>query len=164
MFGEQYIQVPLFVSTKMTRMKTSLFVPTPDMYSKACTRFIGYEKLVVPYFFHSVQGFFMRTIPDALVDSYMLRYFLYWRGRGLSKDSKIKAIASNSWTKLHYSEYLTIIKSYSVPMITYLCKIMGVIMEGPNELINFPRLFLFLLLFLGTNLSVYRLPTYYYYY
>ncbi|KAL2991273.1 hypothetical protein AAZX31_11G250500 [Glycine max] len=31
-------QVPLFVSTKMTKMKTSLFVPTPDMHSKTCTR------------------------------------------------------------------------------------------------------------------------------
>ncbi|TKY47718.1 Very-long-chain 3-oxoacyl-CoA reductase 1 [Spatholobus suberectus] len=89
-------QVPLFVSTKMTRMKTSLFVPTPDMYSRTCTRWIGYEKLVVPYFLHSVQGFLIRAIPDAFVDSYMLRYFLYWRGRGLSKDSKIKALAASN--------------------------------------------------------------------
>ncbi|KHN24111.1 Inactive hydroxysteroid dehydrogenase-like protein 1 [Glycine soja] len=90
-------QVPLFVSTKMTKMKTSIFVPTPAMYSKTCTRWIGYEKLVEPYFLHSVQGFLIRAIPDSLVDSYMLRYFLYWRGRGLSKDSNIKtSAASNS--------------------------------------------------------------------
>ncbi|RDX67505.1 Very-long-chain 3-oxoacyl-CoA reductase 1, partial [Mucuna pruriens] len=82
-------QVPLFVSTKMTKMKTSLFVPSPDMYSKTCTKWIGYEKVVVPYFLHSVQGFLIRAIPDAFVDSYLMRYFLYWRGRGLFKDSNI---------------------------------------------------------------------------
>jgi len=82
------IQAPLFVSTKMTKMKRSVFVPTPEMYSKTCTRWIGYEKLVEPYFLHSLQGFLIRAIPDALVDSYMLRYFLYFRAKGLSKDSK----------------------------------------------------------------------------
>ncbi|CAI8598133.1 unnamed protein product [Vicia faba] len=34
-------QVPLFVSTKMTRMKASLFVPTPDVYSKTFIFFTG---------------------------------------------------------------------------------------------------------------------------
>jgi len=72
----------------MTKMKRSVFVPTPEMYSKTCTRWIGYEKLVEPYFLHSLQGFLIRAIPDALVDSYMLRYFLYFRAKGLSKDSK----------------------------------------------------------------------------
>ncbi|ESW35700.1 hypothetical protein PHAVU_001G257400 [Phaseolus vulgaris] len=80
-------QVPLFVSTKMTKMKRSVFVPTPELYSKTCTRWIGYEKLVEPYFLHSVQGFLIRAIPHALMDSYMLNYFLYFRARGFSKDS-----------------------------------------------------------------------------
>ncbi|XP_058787040.1 very-long-chain 3-oxoacyl-CoA reductase 1-like isoform X1 [Vicia villosa] len=88
-------QIPLFVSTKMTRMKASLFVPTPDVYSKTCMKWIGYEKLVVPYFFHSLQSFVIRAIPDVLLDSYMLSYFLYWRKRGLVKDSKIKASANS---------------------------------------------------------------------
>ncbi|CAK8567228.1 unnamed protein product [Lathyrus sativus] len=88
-------QVPLFVSTKMTRMKASLFIPTPDVYSKTCMKWIGYEKLVVPYFFHSLQSFVIRAIPDVLLDSYMLSYFLYWRKRGLDKDSQIKG-SSNS--------------------------------------------------------------------
>ncbi|XP_027336720.1 very-long-chain 3-oxoacyl-CoA reductase 1-like [Abrus precatorius] len=89
-------QVPLFVSTKMTKMNASLFVPTPDMYSETCTRWIGYEKLAVPYFLHSVQAFLIRKIPDAIVDSYMLRYFLYWRKRGQLKDSKLKALAASN--------------------------------------------------------------------
>ncbi|KAK7306203.1 hypothetical protein VNO77_44129 [Canavalia gladiata] len=94
-------QVPLFVSTKMSKMKPSLFVPTPEVYSKACMRWIGYEKQVVPYFLHSVQSFLIGAIPVAYVDSFMLRYFLYWRTRGLSKDSKIKASApSNSGTNI----------------------------------------------------------------
>ncbi|WJX33538.1 hypothetical protein P8452_21735 [Trifolium repens] len=81
-------QVPLFVSTKMTRMRASIFVPTPEIYSKACTKWIGYEKLVVPYFFHDLQSFLIRAIPDVFLDSYMLHYFLKMRKRGLIKDSK----------------------------------------------------------------------------
>ncbi|KAG4923135.1 hypothetical protein JHK87_048675 [Glycine soja] len=70
--------------------------PLVTLYA-ATKAWIGYEKLVEPYFLHSVQGFLIRAIPDSLVDSYMLRYFLYWRGRGLSKDSNIKtSAASNS--------------------------------------------------------------------
>ncbi|CAL5203741.1 unnamed protein product [Lathyrus oleraceus] len=38
-------QVPLFVSTKMTRMKASLFVPTPDVYSKTCASMLNFSKL-----------------------------------------------------------------------------------------------------------------------
>jgi 17beta-estradiol 17-dehydrogenase / very-long-chain 3-oxoacyl-CoA reductase len=82
------MQVPLFVSTKMTRMRASIFVPTPEIYSKACTKWIGYEKLVVPYFFHDLQSFLIRAIPDVFLDSYMLRYFVNMRKRGLIKDSK----------------------------------------------------------------------------
>lgn len=90
------IQVPLFVSTKMTRMRASLFVPTPDKYSKACTKWIGYEKLVVPYFFHNLQSFLIRKIPDVLMDSYMLRYFLNRREKGLIDDSQIKGLQASS--------------------------------------------------------------------
>lgn len=112
------VQVPLFVSTKMTKMRASLFVPTPEIYSQTCTRWIGYEKLVVPYSLHSLQGFLIRAIPDALLDSYTLSYFLYWRKKGLLKDSKIKGLeasnhdqanklSSSSWLNQH----LYIIKS-----------------------------------------------------
>ncbi|KAL1289893.1 hypothetical protein HN51_058271 [Arachis hypogaea] len=80
-------QAPLFVSTKMTKMGSSVFVPTAEKYIKSCTRWIGYESVVEPYLLHSLQGFFIRAIPDPLVDSYLLRYFLYWRKRGLLKDS-----------------------------------------------------------------------------
>ncbi|XP_024635530.1 very-long-chain 3-oxoacyl-CoA reductase 1 [Medicago truncatula] len=97
-------QAPMFVSTKMTcDMKTSLFVPTPDKYSKACTKWIGYEKLVVPYFFHNLQSFLIRKIPDVLMDSYMLRFFLYRREKGLIDDSQIKGLEAscNSETNQH---------------------------------------------------------------
>lgn len=92
-------QVPLFVSTKMTRMRASLFVPTPDKYSKACTKWIGYEKLVVPYLFHNLQSFLIRKIPDVFLDSYMLRNLLYMRKRGLIKDSQIKGSKASSNSK-----------------------------------------------------------------
>ncbi|KAK7387555.1 hypothetical protein VNO78_28442 [Psophocarpus tetragonolobus] len=97
-------QVPLFVSTKMSKMKTSVFVPTAEKYSKTCRRWIGYEKVVQPYYLHSVQGFFIRSIPDAFVDSYLLRYFLYWRRRGQSKYSNINPLPSpNSFSQHPHS-------------------------------------------------------------
>ncbi|MED6209426.1 hypothetical protein PIB30_054589 [Stylosanthes scabra] len=75
-------QAPLFVSTKMTRMTSSMFVPTAEMYSKKCTRWIGYESVVEPYFLHSLQGFLIRLIPEPLFDYFILCYHLYIRKRG----------------------------------------------------------------------------------
>ncbi|MED6164548.1 hypothetical protein PIB30_091179, partial [Stylosanthes scabra] len=80
--------VPLFVSTKMTKMKSSLFVPTAEKYVKSCTRWIGYESVVVPHLFHSLQAFLIRAFPDSMLDSYLLSAYLDSRKRGIFKDSK----------------------------------------------------------------------------
>ncbi|KAH7570407.1 hypothetical protein JRO89_XS05G0102400 [Xanthoceras sorbifolium] len=49
-------QIPLFVATKMTKFKRStFFIPSPKMYSKASIRWIGYEHLCLPYWTHSLQ-------------------------------------------------------------------------------------------------------------
>ncbi|XP_057739716.1 very-long-chain 3-oxoacyl-CoA reductase 1-like [Arachis stenosperma] len=88
-------QVPLYVSTKLTKLESSVFVPTPEKYIKSCTRWIGYETVVVPYLLHSLQAFTVRAIPETFVDSYMLRYFLYGRKKGLFKDAKIKALETS---------------------------------------------------------------------
>ncbi|MED6202290.1 hypothetical protein PIB30_103835 [Stylosanthes scabra] len=82
-------QVPLFVSTKLTKMGSSMFVPTPEKYTKSCTRWIGYESVVVPYLLHSLQAFLIRAIPHPFLDSYMLRFCLNWRTKGLLEDAQI---------------------------------------------------------------------------
>ncbi|XP_028779037.1 very-long-chain 3-oxoacyl-CoA reductase 1 [Neltuma alba] len=85
-------QVPMFVATKMVKLKTSLFIPTAKDYSKGCIRWFGYkESICVPYLFHSIQCLLIRMVPDSLVDWYLMRQHLYLRKRGLAKYSKLKA-------------------------------------------------------------------------
>lgn len=81
------VQAPLFVATKMLRgfNTSSVFIPSSEMYSKASIRFIGYEPLCTPYWLHSVQWFMVQRVPDALMDRYMLQFFLKMRERRLKK-------------------------------------------------------------------------------
>ncbi|MED6220440.1 hypothetical protein PIB30_044854 [Stylosanthes scabra] len=81
-------QVPLFVSTKMTKMRSSLFVPTAQKYATSCTRWIGYESVVVPHLLHSLQAFVIRSFPDSFLDAYILSDHLKIRKREIFKDSK----------------------------------------------------------------------------
>ncbi|XP_059447869.1 very-long-chain 3-oxoacyl-CoA reductase 1-like [Corylus avellana] len=71
-------QTPMFVATNMIKaMKVPrIFVPSPEMYSKASVRWIGYEHICIPYWFHSVQWFLMRGLPEPLLDWCIFKYFL----------------------------------------------------------------------------------------
>jgi 17beta-estradiol 17-dehydrogenase / very-long-chain 3-oxoacyl-CoA reductase len=69
-------QVPMLVATKMTYIeRSSLFIPSPEMYSKASLRAIGYEQSSMPYWPHSLQTWLLRALPDALVDWCPFWYF-----------------------------------------------------------------------------------------
>lgn len=84
-------QFPLFVATRMIETaikRSSLFIPSPETYSKASLRAIGYEQSSVPYWPHSVQWCLMRALPDALVDWCLFSYFSGMRKRGLEKQRK----------------------------------------------------------------------------
>ncbi|KAH7515613.1 hypothetical protein FEM48_Zijuj10G0045100 [Ziziphus jujuba var. spinosa] len=82
-------QIPIFVATKMTKLKaTSFFILSPEIYGKASIKSIGYEHFCLPCWSHSVQWFLLRLLPDALLNWYVFRYFLGMRKRGLKKDSK----------------------------------------------------------------------------
>ncbi|XP_040993712.1 very-long-chain 3-oxoacyl-CoA reductase 1-like [Juglans microcarpa x Juglans regia] len=80
-------QVPLFVATKMIRgfNTASLFTPSPEMYSKASIRCIGYEHICTPYWLHSVQWFLIQRLPDALLNWYLFKLFLKMRKRRMEK-------------------------------------------------------------------------------
>ncbi|KAK4265021.1 hypothetical protein QN277_026127 [Acacia crassicarpa] len=84
-------QVPMFVATKMVKLKTSLFIPTANDYSKSCIRWFGYkESIYVPYIFHSLQCLLIRMVPDSLVTWYLMRQFLYRRKIELAEYSKLQ--------------------------------------------------------------------------
>ncbi|KAH7834429.1 hypothetical protein Vadar_024399 [Vaccinium darrowii] len=76
-------QFPLLVATKMISTiveRSSLFIPSPETYSKASLRAIGYEQSSVPYWPHALQWCILRALPDALVD-----WFIFWY---YSRDAK----------------------------------------------------------------------------
>lgn len=81
-------QVPLFVATKMTKFKKSLFlIASPEMYAKASIRCIGYEHLSMPLCSHSVQRFIVDALPNALLDWCTYHFFLRLRRKRLEKES-----------------------------------------------------------------------------
>ncbi|KAJ8615620.1 hypothetical protein MRB53_034992 [Persea americana] len=73
-------QVPLFVATKLLPMTLSSFLaPTPEVYSKACLRWIGYEPVCLPYWLHSFQGSLVHAMPKGFLGWVALNYCLYLR-------------------------------------------------------------------------------------
>ncbi|CAI0425791.1 unnamed protein product, partial [Linum tenue] len=79
-------QIPLFVSTKMTRVRRSRFmVASAEEYARASLRRMGYEQLCCPLWTHSLQWAFFASVPDALLNWFTFRYFLQVRERGLAK-------------------------------------------------------------------------------
>ncbi|XP_050375117.1 very-long-chain 3-oxoacyl-CoA reductase 1-like [Argentina anserina] len=76
-------QVPLFVATKLAKIKkSSLFIPSPETFSKSSIRWIGYDSVCAPYWSHSVMGFLARGLPHALLNVTIFGYFLRNRKRG----------------------------------------------------------------------------------
>uniref|UniRef100_A0A803L102 Uncharacterized protein n=1 Tax=Chenopodium quinoa TaxID=63459 RepID=A0A803L102_CHEQI len=83
-------QIPLLVATKMTSIKrSSFFVPSPEQYSKASVRWIGYDSICVPYWTHALQWYLINAVPDSLVNWLLLRYFLNLRKKILRKENKL---------------------------------------------------------------------------
>uniref|UniRef100_A0A5B7C6Z1 Uncharacterized protein n=2 Tax=Davidia involucrata TaxID=16924 RepID=A0A5B7C6Z1_DAVIN len=77
--------MPLFIATKMTAIeRSSFFIPSPETYSKASLRVIGYEQVCMPYWPHYVQWCILSALPDALVDWCLLQVFLGRATQGFS--------------------------------------------------------------------------------
>ncbi|EEF47584.1 very-long-chain 3-oxoacyl-CoA reductase 1 [Ricinus communis] len=80
-------QIPLFVATKMTRIKKSnLIIASPKMYAKASIRWIGYEKLCTPFWSHSVQWLILKALPEELLDRSLFRHYIGLRKKGMEKE------------------------------------------------------------------------------
>ncbi|GLU21754.1 hypothetical protein SLE2022_378730 [Rubroshorea leprosula] len=80
-------QVPFYVATKMSRRRnSSLFVASPEGYSRASIKQIGYEPLCIPFWSHSVQWFVLRALSGKLLDYFIFKDFLDQRKKGLAND------------------------------------------------------------------------------
>ncbi|KAF4378722.1 hypothetical protein F8388_006173 [Cannabis sativa] len=87
-----YNWIPVFVATKMTKLKeSSIFIASPETYSKASVRSIGYEQICTPYWAHSLQWFIANALPDTLLNWGILSYFVAVNKVAKLKESKKKA-------------------------------------------------------------------------
>lgn len=82
-------QVPLYVATKMAKIKRSnFFVPSADGYARAAIRSIGYEPRCTPYWPHTVLWALAHSLPEYVVDAWRLRFCLGIRKRGQLRNSR----------------------------------------------------------------------------
>jgi 17beta-estradiol 17-dehydrogenase / very-long-chain 3-oxoacyl-CoA reductase len=80
------VQNPLFVSTKLAKIKySSLTVPSPAGYATAGIRQIGYGDQISPYWVHALQIFVVKMLPESLVSAYAFKLHLGLRKRALKK-------------------------------------------------------------------------------
>ncbi|XP_062110535.1 very-long-chain 3-oxoacyl-CoA reductase 1-like [Humulus lupulus] len=90
-------QIPVFVATKMTKLKsTSILIASPETYSKASVRSIGYEHLCTPYWSHSLQWFISNALPDTLLNWGIFSYFVAVNKVAKLKETKQKSTAAQN--------------------------------------------------------------------
>ncbi|XP_014508292.1 very-long-chain 3-oxoacyl-CoA reductase-like protein At1g24470 isoform X1 [Vigna radiata var. radiata] len=92
-------QVPLYVATKMVSKvafieKDSVFIPTAEAYARAAIAEIGYKPKSIPYWAHSVQGFFAHCIPNSLLDAWRFSIGVRRRNNHKSFTSDVKSTFS----------------------------------------------------------------------
>lgn len=70
-------QIPLVVATKMPGIaKPSLFIPSPEEYSKASIRWLGRDHLCSPYWAHAIQSCIFSLYRDDLLSRIILKKHL----------------------------------------------------------------------------------------
>ncbi|XP_058102095.1 very-long-chain 3-oxoacyl-CoA reductase 1-like [Magnolia sinica] len=98
-------QIPLLVRTKMVPLRlSSFFIPTPEVYSRACMRWIGYEPFSVPYWRHSLQATILRALPEACIAQYLLRFFFKMHKieeKRLKKEEDMKKDSQMLYKQMH---------------------------------------------------------------
>uniref|UniRef100_A0A7N0TE67 Uncharacterized protein n=1 Tax=Kalanchoe fedtschenkoi TaxID=63787 RepID=A0A7N0TE67_KALFE len=67
-------QIPLLVETKtIGAIKAGWLSPSPETWSKASIRWIGYEAVCIPYWVHYMETIVFRTMPILIPNGYTLR-------------------------------------------------------------------------------------------
>jgi len=76
---------PLYVSTKMAKMRPSLMCPTAKQYARVAVNNFGYEAQASPYWAHALQLAFVPLLPTTLVSSYLYKMHVSIRKRAEKK-------------------------------------------------------------------------------
>jgi len=83
------VQNPFFVSTKMTKQRASLTVPSPDAFVRSAVRFIGQpEAQVLPYFPHAVQAWLYTFLPENYLSKQVRAVNLRTKAKALKKKAE----------------------------------------------------------------------------
>ncbi|KAL5216288.1 hypothetical protein ABZP36_007689 [Zizania latifolia] len=86
-------QAPLYAATKMASIKKASFLaPSPETYARAAVRYIGHEPRCSPYWPHAVLWFLISSLPEPLVDRFLLDMSVGIRRKGMSKDARKKTL------------------------------------------------------------------------
>lgn len=90
-------QCPLFVATKMTRMKPRLDAPTPEVWAAAAIKQIGYDVVRSPYWHHGLTlGLVASVLPTSLVAGHVHKLHLKFNRLKKKRMAQAAAAAAES--------------------------------------------------------------------
>lgn len=80
------MQAPFYIATKLTRIeKSNLLTPTPEPWSKASIRWIGYDDICVPYWPHHAISSLSKIIPSSFMNWLQMKLHLDLRDFYMNK-------------------------------------------------------------------------------
>jgi 17beta-estradiol 17-dehydrogenase / very-long-chain 3-oxoacyl-CoA reductase len=79
------VQNPLYVTSKLSKMRKSLTVPTPAAYARCAVNAIGFESQTSPFFLHAAQLWLMDLLPTSLLNSQVMAMHKSIRKRAMKK-------------------------------------------------------------------------------
>jgi len=83
--------IPAFVTSKLSKIRhASFFTPNPKTYARSMVSQIGHDSLIMPYWPHALQFFFILSLPASILSSVLLSRGLDIRRRALKKREESK--------------------------------------------------------------------------
>ncbi|EGC36080.1 hypothetical protein DICPUDRAFT_78235 [Dictyostelium purpureum] len=81
----QCITPGIVVSNMSKVRRTSLFVPSPEAFTRSAVATIGHEKITTGYWSHEIQAFFIKSLPEFVTEKILFDMHLGQRKRALNK-------------------------------------------------------------------------------
>jgi len=85
-------QTPLYVASKLSKMKASFTVPTPKAFARASVKQMGRETLISPYPVHALMLWAFSFVPESILLKQVMGIHLSIKKRALDKLAKAKGM------------------------------------------------------------------------
>eukprot|EP00911_Craspedida_sp_UC1_P002466 UC1_evm1s1835 len=85
--------LPLYVVSKLSKMRKGFFVPTPDTFARSAVATIGHDERTWGYITHSLQMWALNTLPWPIVKNFVFNMHASIRKRALKKKARLAAEA-----------------------------------------------------------------------